>query len=390
MKKTKIFVITGSRAEYGLLKPLIIRLDKEKRFDMKLIVTGMHLKNFFGNTIEEIINDGMKIYKKIDILSEKNDNLYESKALAKGIKKFSKFFIKDRPQLVVLLGDRYEIFSCAISAYLLNIPIAHIHGGEVTSGAFDEGIRHSITKMSTFHFTSTEKYKRRVIQLGENPETVFNVGGLFLDSIDMEKLSSFQEIKNKTKIKFQKKNILVTYHPLTLERFSNDQSFVNLLKVLNKHTDINVIFTSPNADPGNNEILDLIYSFVKKNPKRSVLFRSLGHQLYISLLQFVDAIVGNSSSGITEAPAFKIGTINIGDRQNGRIMPDSIINCQGNFSSINLAFEKLYSLEFKNKLKDIHNPYGNGDAASNIIKILKQISFLKSSQKFFYDIDTND
>tara|TARA_X000000368_G_scaffold404412_1_gene380415 strand:- start:1962 stop:3128 length:1167 start_codon:yes stop_codon:yes gene_type:complete len=387
MKIKNICVVTGSRAEYGLLKPLLTKIKASKNYNLQLVVTGMHLSKKFGNTINEIENDNFNIFQKIDILPEKKSNFYVGKTISNGIEQFSKFFIKHSPDILIVLGDRYEIFACSAAAYFLKIPIAHINGGETTEGAFDEGIRHSITKMSYLHFTSTENYKKRVIQLGEDPNRVFNVGGLFLDSIKESKILSKKELESDLNIVLQKKNLIVTYHPETLSSKSQKKSFTELLNALHVKNDINLIFTSPNADPGNDEIFEAINSFVRKNRHRSSSFKSLGHLRYFSLLNYVDGVIGNSSSGITEAPAFNIGTINIGDRQTGRIKGESIIDCDSDAAAIEYAINKLYSKNFQSIIKDIKSPYGDGTASLKILDTISKISIKDNMIKSFYDIN---
>ncbi len=386
MKNRKICIITGSRAEYGLLKPLIHILNIDSEIDLKIVATGMHLDKKFGLTFKDIENDGFHIYRKCDILPKTNSQSFVHESIGKGIIKFSDIFLEMKPDIVVVLGDRFEIFAASIAAYFLKIPIAHIHGGETTEGAFDEGIRHSITKMSHFHFVAAEEYKNRVIQLGEDPARVFMSGALFVDTIKNTKLLSRNEIEKTMNINFKEKNILLTYHPVTLANNSSQNSFKALLSVLNERADINIIFTGPNADPGSDIILKMIKDFIKKNKNRSVFFTSMGHLKYLSCLQFVDAMVGNSSSGITEAPALSIPTINIGDRQKGRIQTPSIINCEPTLSSINSAFELLYSTKFQSNLVDIFNPYGGGEAGKKIANKLKDIKLPKNIKKTFFDL----
>tara|TARA_Y100000996_G_scaffold365250_1_gene309909 strand:+ start:3692 stop:4861 length:1170 start_codon:yes stop_codon:yes gene_type:complete len=386
MSIKKICVVTGSRAEYGLIKPLLMKLKDDQDIKLQLVVTGMHLKEKFGFTINEIEEDNFDIFKKIDIMPDSNNHNFLSESLSKGIEKFSKFFSKNKPHLLIVLGDRFEILSCSISAYFLNIPIGHINGGETTEAAFDEGIRHSISKMSYLHFPSTELYRKRIIQLGESPERVYNVGGLFIDSIKNSDILSREDLENKTGITFQNKNLLVTYHPETLNDYSNN-SLDNLLKALEDNPGLNYIFTAPNADPGNDKIFDKISSFVNKNQKKSILFKSLGHKNYISCLNQVDGIIGNSSSGITEAPYFKIGTINIGKRQGGRIRAKSIIDCDSSAESISKSIDTLYSDDFQSKLKSLENPYGDGTAAYKILEIIKKHDLPKNIKKKFFDIN---
>jgi GDP/UDP-N,N'-diacetylbacillosamine 2-epimerase (hydrolysing) len=291
-----------------------------------------------------------------------------------------------KPDILILLGDRYEIFSAASVAMISNIPIAHLHGGETTEGAFDESIRHSITKMSHLHFTATDKYRDRVIQLGEHPDKVFNVGGLGIDNIKKLKLLNKEEFENSINYKLNQKNIIVTFHPVTLEKSTAKEQFENLLGIIDTLENTSIIFTKANSDTDGRVINKMIDKYVSRNTHKAVKFTSLGQLRYLSALQFVDAVVGNSSSGIIEAPAFKIGTINIGDRQKGRIMADSIIICDTSSISIKNAFKKLYSKDFQDRLLLISNPYGNGGASQKIKDIIKKVPLDNILKKSFYDL----
>jgi GDP/UDP-N,N'-diacetylbacillosamine 2-epimerase (hydrolysing) len=270
---------------------------------------------------------------------------------------------------------------------IARIPIAHLHGGETTEGAFDESIRHSITKMSHLHFTATEEYRNRVIQLGENPERVFNVGGLGIDNIKKLKLLTRDEFEESINFKLAKKNIIVTFHPVTLEKATAKEQFLNLLEAIDKLKDTHIIFTKANSDTDGRIINSMIDEYVAKNSDKSVAFTSLGQLRYLSALQYVDAMVGHSSSGIAEAPSFKIGTINIGDRQKGRIMAKSVIDCNSDLDSIINAFERLYSREFQSMLGTVINPYGDGGASKKIKNIIKDLNVDDILKKIFYDIE---
>ncbi|MBR2526664.1 UDP-N-acetylglucosamine 2-epimerase (hydrolyzing) [bacterium] len=367
----KICVVTSTRAEYGIMSRLIEKIYQDKDLELQLIATGMHLSEKFGHTIDEITQP---ITKTVDIEIEKSP----AHALAQAIKKFSKIFKQLKPDIVVLLGDRYEIMGVAQSAMLNNIPIAHIHGGETTEGAIDEAIRHSITKMSHLHFTSCEEYRKRVIQLGENPQNVFNVGSLGVENIKTVPLMSKEELEKSLDFKFNNHNLLVTFHPVTLEGNSKEQ-FEELLKALDELEKTNIIITSPNSDEGNIDIFNLIKDF--ENTHNNVkTYKSLGMKKYLSTIQFVDAVVGNSSSGILEVPSFGIATVNIGNRQKGRIQAKSIINCKSEKSDILNAIKKAFTEDFTNT----KNPYEKDDTANNILKILKDFNI--NLQKKFYDI----
>ena len=317
----KICVVTGSRAEYGLLYWLLKEIHATPEFDLQIAATGMHLSPEFGSTYQKIEKDGFIINQKVEMLLSADTPSAISKSTGLGIIGFADAFNNLKPDLLIVLGDRYEIFAAATVAMLAKIPIAHIHGGEITQGAFDEGIRHSITKMAWWHFVASEEYKNRVIQLGESPSRVYNVGGLGVDSIQKLNLLSKEELTRIMGIKFRKRNLLITYHSVTLEDGTSKKSFEALLNALEELKDTYLIFTLPNSDSDSRVIKRMIKDFIADNSEKSISFTSMGSLNYLSTLQFVDGVVGNSSSGLTEAPTFKIGTINIGDRQNGRIKP---------------------------------------------------------------------
>ncbi len=384
--RRKACVVTGSRAEYGLLKPLIEQIGNDTDLKLQLIVTGMHLSPEFGLTYQQIEKDDFGIDEKIEVTLSSDTPVSISKSMGLGMVGFSETYKRLKPDLVVVLGDRFEIFSAVIAAFVSRIPIAHISGGEVTEGAFDDAFRHSITKMSYLHFTSTEIYRKRVIQLGENPKRVFNVGALTLDNIKRLKLLSKDILEKKFKFKFNKHNLLVTFHPVTLENNTAKLQFQNLLDVLAELKDTNIIFTKSNSDPGGRLINKMIDKYILKDPCRYLAFTSLGHLNYLSMLQYVDAVIGNSSSGIVEAPSFRIGTINIGDRQKGRIRTMSIIDCAPTKADIKNAFKKLYSKKFQRILKKVRNPYGDGNTARRIKNTLKNYNLRNILKKSFYDI----
>ena len=385
-KKYKICFFTGSRAEYGILKHLMQEIYASDEFIFQLIVTGSHLSEKFGYTVREIDDDGFKIDSKIDINLINDSDLSTCKSLGKLISKISDIFSEIKPDLVFLLGDRYELIGACLSATIFRIPIAHIHGGEKTEGAFDDGIRHAITKLSHIHFVANDIYRKRVIQLGENKKYVFNVGGLGVDAIKKTKLLRKESLEKSLGLKFMKKNLLITFHPVTLLDKKDSENEINqLLKSLSLLEETLQIFTMPNADPGNDYILRAINKYVKNN-KFAFLFPSLGQLKYYSCLKQVDALIGNSSSGILEAPSFNIGSINIGDRQKGRLEAKSVISVEANSKLITKAIKKLYTKEFSEILKTNVNPYGNGDASKKIIKILKKINFKNILKKSFQDI----
>ena len=381
----KICVVTGTRAEYGLLYWLMKEIQLDKELELQLIVTGMHLSPEFGLTYKEIEKD-FKIDKKIEMLLSSDTAIGISKSMGLAQISFAETYEDLKPDIIVLLGDRYEIFSAGSAALIANIPVAHLHGGEITEGAFDESIRHSITKMSHLHFTAAEEYKNRVIQLGEHPSRVFNVGGMGIENIKRLKLLSRDEFEESINFKLNKKNILVTFHPVTLENSSAKEQFQELLNAIDELKDTNIIFTKANSDTDGRIINQMCDEYVLKNSNKSICFTSLGQLRYLSALQYVDVVVGNSSSGLIEAPSFKIGTINIGDRQKGRLSAKSIIDCDSLKSSILQAFEKLYSEEFESILINTNNPYGDGCASEKIIKELKKVDLKNILKKSFYDL----
>lgn len=384
--KRKICIVTGSRAEYGLLKALIKEIKDDVNLRLQLMVTGMHLSKEFGFTYKEIEKDGFKINKKISILLKSDTPISISISMGYAIEGFAKGYERLRPDIIVVLGDRFEIFGAAIAAHISRIPIAHIHGGELTEGAFDDAFRHSITKMSHLHFTSTEEYRKRVVQLGEDPKRVFNVGAIGLDNIKKVKLLSKKELEKTLNFKFNKHNFLVTFHPVTLEDNTPEGQFGNLLEALDGLKNTHIIFTKTNADTYGRIINRMIDKYVSENSNKAVAFTSMGQLKYFSAMQFVDAVIGNSSSGIVEAPSFKIGTINIGDRQKGRIKAKSIIDCDPTNESIKKAIREIYSSKFQGMLTSLVNPYSVRNTARQIVKILKKYNLKNILKKNFYDI----
>ena len=385
MSKTKICVVTSSRAEYGLLYWIMKEIKANSDLKLQLIVTGMHLSQEFGLIYKEIEKD-FKIDKKIETLMSSDTAMGISKSMGLTQISFSEAYDELKPDIILLLGDRYEIFSAATSAMIAKIPIAHIHGGELTEGAFDESIRHSITKMSHLHFTATEEYKNRVIQLGEDPSKVFNVGGIGVENIKKNKILTKNEFEKSINFKLNIKNILVTFHPETLENKTSKKQFQEVLDAIEKLEDTNIIFTKSNSDTDGRIINQMVDKYVGKNSHKSIAFTSLGQLRYLNALKHVDAVVGNSSSGLLEAPSFKIATINVGDRQKGRIKADSVIDCLAEKKNIKKAIDKIYSKKFKELLKKVKNPYAKGKTSKKIVEILKKTSFPFSVKKKFHDI----
>jgi len=370
-KVRKICVITGSRAEYGLLYLLIKKINQDKDLELQIIATGSHLSLQFGLTYKEIEDDGFTINSKVEMLQSSDTGKDLIKSMSDGMEGFSKEISNLQPDLIIVLGDRFEIFSAVIAATILRIPIGHLHGGETTEGAFDESFRHSITKMSHLHFTSTEDSYNRVIQLGEEPGRVFNVGAIGVEKIKSTTLLSRELFENSIKFNLGLKNLLVTFHPVTLEDSTFELQFRNLLNVLSKLTDTHLLITKSNSDTGGLKINKMIDEFVAESPKSRISFKSMGSLRYLSALQFIDGVIGNSSSGLIEAPSFKIGTINIGDRQLGRLKPYSVIECQPTIKEIEGAINKLYSNRFKESLKKLKNPYFRPNTSESILQVIK-------------------
>jgi len=380
-----ITIVTGTRAEYGLLKPLIRKINESENFDLTLVVTGMHLSPEFGLTYKEIEDDGVPIAYKIDTLLSSDSSEAITKSIGLGLISFADLFQKLSTNLLIVLGDRTELLSVCIAAMIKGVPIAHISGGETTEGAYDEAIRHSITKMSYIHFTATQDYTNRVIQLGESPDRVFNVGAIGIDSIKNLQLLNRDEFENSISFKLNKKNLLVTFHPVTLEKNSAKNQFIALVNALAELEETTIIFTKPNSDKGGRIIIKMIDEFVKGNPNTSVAFDSLGQLRYLSSLQFVNAVIGNSSSGVVEVPYFKIPTVNIGDRQKGRNMPESVINCSPIQTEIANAIQLALSEDFNIQIKDVQSPYGDGTATERIFKVLRDLK-IESVKKTFHDL----
>ena len=387
MNKRKICIITGSRAEYGLLKPLLGIIKDDIDLGLQLLVTGMHLSPEFGSTYQEIEEDEFIIDEKIDISLISDTPVGIAKSMGLAMAGFAKAYERLKPDIIVILGDRFEIFSAVSAALVSKIPVAHIHGGELTEGVFDDAFRHSITKMSYLHFTSTEEYRKRVIQLGEEPKRVFNVGAIGLDNIKNLKLLSKKALEKELNFKFNKHNLLVTFHPVTLEHNTSKKQFQNLLDAIDKLRETSIIFTKANADIGGRIINKMIDEYVSKNSHKTAVFISMGQLKYLSTMQFVDAVVGNSSSGIIETPSFKIGTINIGDRQKGRIKTKSIIDCLSLKEDIRNSFKRLYSEKFQESLGSVINPYAGTSTAKRIKDILKTYSINNILKKSFHDVE---
>lgn len=382
----KICVVTSTRAEYGLLRPLIKRINDDSELTLLLAVTGSHLSYKFGHTVDEIIKDNFPIDKSIEIPLETNSSLAMANSMSFALSAFSQYFFQKKPDMVVILGDRYEAFAIATAAALCKIPISHIHGGETTEGALDEFFRHSITKMSYLHFTSCETYRQRVIQLGENPKRVFNVGALGIENIKKLRLLDLEAVAKIINIDVTKPYCMITFHPVTLDENTAEEQFSQLLKAIDKYENIQFIFTKANSDTDGDKINKLIDDYAKRKENVRAFF-SLGVINYLSAMKYSKMVIGNSSSGIIETPSFKIPTINIGDRQKGRIQATSVINCLPFAEDISSAIDTAFIADYSNSV----NPYEGKDTSQDIINIIKN-AFSNDRitlKKSFYDIIDN-
>lgn len=382
----RICVVTGTRAEYGLMRGLIAGLRDAPEFELQLVATGMHLSPEFGLTWREIAADGFAIDERVEILLSSDSAVGVSKAMGLGMIGFAEAFARLRPDLLIVLGDRFEILAAASAALVAGIPIAHIHGGETTEGAFDEAIRHSVTKMSHLHFVAAAPYRDRVIQLGEAPERVFLVGGLGIDAIKNAPLLDRAELETQLDLEFGERNLLVTFHPPTLnpgEAAAQMQALLDALDSLGPET--HLLFTMPNADTGGRELAAMVDRFVAARDNARV-FTSLGQLRYLSCMRLMDGVVGNSSSGLIETPSFGIGTVNIGDRQAGRLKAASVIDCAPQQDAIEAALERLFSDDFRKGLARVENPYGTGGATTAILDVLRRHPLSGLLKKSFHDI----
>ena len=382
----KICVVTGTRAEYGLLRWVIEGIRQSPELELQLVVTGMHLSPEFGMTVDAIKADGFTIDRKVEMLLSSDTSVGISKSIGLGMIGFADALEQLQPDLMLVLGDRFEIFSAASTAMIARIPVAHLHGGELTEGAFDELIRHAITKMSHLHFTATDTYRQRVIQLGEQPDRVFNVGSAGVDNLSRLELLNKQDFEEAISFRLGKKNIIVTFHPVTLENATVALQFQYLLDVIDEYDDLHVIFTKANADTNGRIINEMIERYVAERSDTTVCFTSMGQLLYLSALQHINGVVGNSSSGLLEAPYFRIGTVNIGDRQRGRIKAESVIDCEPNRDDIRVAMQRLFSEEFVRVAKQVVNPYGTGGVAEKIIAVLEECQLDGILKKSFFDL----
>lgn len=381
----KICIITGTRAEYGLLRWVMQGIKDDPDLTLQIIATGMHLSAEFGLTYQAIEHDGFQIERKVEMLTSSDTPVGIAKSMGVGLIGFADALNVLQPDLIVVLGDRFEIFSAVAAALVARIPVAHLHGGETTEGSFDEALRHSITKMSHLHFVAAEVYRQRVIQLGEHPDRVFLVGGLGIDNIKRLRLLDRVALEAALDFKLGPRNLLITFHPVTLETGTAVAQMEELLVALAALKDTQLIFTLPNADTDGRVLIKRVQQFIAQH-RNARAYVSLGQLCYLSCIAQVDGVVGNSSSGLAEVPSFKKGTINIGDRQRGRLRAESVINCEPSHESIAAALEQLYSAKFQASLGQTINPYGEGGASAAVVNVIKHYDLAGIVKKTFYDL----
>jgi len=381
----RVCVVTGSRAEYGLLRWVMDGIRRTSGLELLVIATGSHLSPEFGLTYHEVEKDGFLIDRKVEMLLSSDTPVGLAKSMGLGLIGFGEALHQLQPNLLLVLGDRFEIFSAVAAAMVARVPVAHLHGGEASEGAFDEAIRHAITKMSHLHFVAAEDYRKRVIQLGEHPDRVFLVGGVGIDNI--KKLNLLDRVALEVSLGFElgSRNILVTFHPVTLEDETSQRQMSELLAALETLEDAQLIFTMPNADTGGRKLISMIDQFVAEHANARA-FTSLGQLRYLSCIQHVDGVVGNSSSGLTEVPSFGKGTINIGDRQKGRLKASSVIDCEPERQSILEGLRRLFSSDFQETLSAVRNPYGDGGASEKIVEVLRNHPLDSILKKSFHDV----
>ncbi len=383
----RICIFTSTRAEWGLLRGVAELIRQSEELQLQLLVSGSHLSEKHGMTIHEIEADGFAVDTRVDILQFDDTSTGICKAMGQALSGYGESLEQLRPDLLVVLGDRYESFCVAAAAQIQRIPVAHIHGGETTEGAVDEAFRHSITKMAHLHFPSCEEYRRRIIQLGEDPERVFNVGALGLENIRKIPLMDREELAASIQFKLDRPFFLVTFHPVTLENATSGEQFKNLLMALDQFPDHGIIFTKANADTEGQIINDRIDSYANAHPERCLAVASLGLRRYLSAMKICDAVVGNSSSGILETPAFGVPTVNIGDRQKGRLRIRSIIDCAPDQGVIVAAIQKALDPQFRNSLQGMEYSCEQENTAGRIVEKIQQINLDGLLKKSFYDLD---
>ncbi|MFA0405758.1 UDP-N-acetylglucosamine 2-epimerase [Vibrio sp. 10N.222.52.C12] len=383
-KIQKVAVFTGTRAEYGLLFWLLKDIQSDPDLTLQLLVSGMHLSPEFGETYQQIEKDGFKIDEKIEILLSSDSAVGTAKSMGLGVLGFSDSLARLQPDVLVILGDRFEALAAAQTAMILRIPIVHLHGGEITEGAYDDAIRHAITKLSYLHGTSTDEYRQRVIQLGEAPERVRNVGAIGLDHLKRADFMLLGELGESLNFSLTKPFFLVTYHPVTLGNEAPEEAFQALLDALNCFPEHQVILTYPNADDGGRRIIPMLEAYAASQPDRVLAIPSLGQVRYLSAVKYAAAVIGNSSSGIIEVPAFDVPTVNIGSRQKGRLAAKSVLHCESNRADIERAIRSANEREYKDTAEEIENPYGQGNTSEKVIEMIKTLDF--NPCKTFHDL----
>ncbi|MDB9916630.1 UDP-N-acetylglucosamine 2-epimerase [Pseudomonadales bacterium] len=383
----KVTVFTGSRADYGLLYWLLHDIQLDAELQLQLLVTGSHLSPEFGLTYTKIIGDGFSIDEKVEILLSSDTAVGTAKSMGVAVLGYADAFVRLAPDVLIILGDRYEALAAAQTAMIMRIPILHLHGGEISEGAYDDSIRHAITKLSYLHGTSTETYRQRVIQLGEMPERVVNVGAMGLDHLHRATLLTVEQLATSLQFELKKPYMLVTYHAVTLADEKPYHAFSALLQALDCFQSHQLILTYPNADNGGREIIPLLEAYALKNHGRVLAIPSLGQERYLSAVRHADAVIGNSSSGIIEVPSFDVPTVNIGLRQRGRLAAKSVLHCDATMISIKHTIDIAVSRKYKARDEKIQNPYSQGDASSRVIEMIKGMTF-SSPMKTFYDLRT--
>ncbi len=381
----RICVVTTTRAEYGLLRRIIQNILDDEELELVLAVTGTHLSKEYGDTVEEIVQDGFPIAEKIEIMEEINTSADVCRIMGNAAIRFGEMFERQKPDLLVAEGDRYELLPICSSAMMHGIPIAHISGGEITEGVIDDVVRHCLTKMSYLHFPACEEYRRRIIQLGEEPERIFNYGDIGVENVRKMKYLTKKELEDSLGLSLEKPYASVTFHPVTLEEDTAEHQTKALIAALQEHAEINFIVTMANADQ-QGQVINQIFQKSADRSHNIFCFASLGIRRYLSLMKYAEFVIGNSSSGIVEAPCFGIPTINIGDRQKGRLRADSVIDCEPEKEEICQSIEKACSMEFKKIAANAVHPYGDGDTAKNIIDTIKSFLNHIDLKKKFYDI----